>query len=387
MAEPGAAHIVGIGQTEFSKDSGRPELQLACEAILAALDDAGLTPADVDGLSTFTLDNNEDVDLVRSLGIENLRFSSRVPHGGGGSTGTLAHAMAAVTSGLAEVAVVWRAMNERSEARFGIGHTMPTASAPGAGTGFLEWSMPFGAATPAAWTALQAQRYMQDYGVDNRDLGEVSVILRRHAATNPDAWFYEKPITLDDHQASRWIVDPVFRLFDCCQESDGGVAIVVTSAERARDLKSTSVRILHATQAVPFGTETVTDFYRPDLTRMHSGEFAARELYARTGLGADDMQVAMLYDHFTISVYWQLEAFGFCKPGEARDYISDGHLELGGRSPLSPNGGLIGEAYIHGMNNITEAVRQLRGTAVNPVADVENVLVASGMSAAILSRA
>ena len=99
------------------------------------------------------------------------------------------------------------------------------------------------------------------------------------------------------------------------------------------------------------------------------------------------MQVAMLYDHFTISVYWQLEAFGFCKPGEARDYISDGHLELGGRSPLSPNGGLIGEAYIHGMNNITEAVRQLRGTAVNPVADVENVLVASGMSAAILSRA
>jgi len=386
VADPREAAIVGIGQTEFSKNSGRPELQLACEAILAALDDAGLSPADVDGMTTFTLDNNEDVDLVRALGIENLRFSSRVPHGGGGSTGTLAHAMAAVSSGLANVVVAWRAMNERSEQRFGVGHTVSNASSPGTGTGFLEWSMPFGAATPAAWTALGAQRYMQEYGVSNEDLGAVSVILRQNAATNPAAWFFEKPITLADHQASRWIVEPVFRLFDCCQESDGGVAVVVTRADRARDLAQLPVRIRHATQAVPMGIETVTDFYREDLTRMESGEFAARELYERTGVGADDIQVAMLYDHFTISVYWQLEAFGFCGRGEARDYIADGHLDLAGRTPLSPNGGLIGEAYIHGMNNITEAVRQIRGTAANPVADVENVLVASGMSAAILSR-
>ncbi|MFP6579332.1 MAG: lipid-transfer protein, partial [Myxococcota bacterium] len=194
------------------------------------------------------------------------------------------------------------------------------------------------------------------------------------------------PITLADHQASRWIVEPVFRLFDCCQESDGGVAVVVTRADRARDLAQPPVRIGHATQAVPLGTEAVTDFYREDLTRMESGEFAARELYERTGVGADEIQVAMLYDHFTISVYWQLEAFGFCGRGEARDYIADGHLDLAGRTPLSPNGGLIGEAYIHGMNNITEAVRQIRGTAANQVSDVENVLVASGMSAAILSR-
>jgi len=144
---------------------------------------------------------------------------------------------------------------------------------------------------------------------------------------------------------------------------------------------------LHATQAVPLGTETVTDFYRDDLTRMHRGEFAARELYGRTGLGPDHIhQVAMLYDHSTIAVYGQLEAFGFGKPGEARDDIADGHLALDGRSPLSPNGGLIGEAYIHGMNDITKAVRQIRGSAVNPVHHVENVLVASGMSVAILSR-
>ena len=386
MADGSNAAIVGIGQTEFSKSSGRSELQLACEAIRAALDDAGLSPADVDGMTTFTLDSTEDVDLVRSLGVRNLRFSSRVPHGGGGSTGTLAHAMAAVDSGLANVVVAWRALNERSEARFGIAHNLPSQPMRGSGTGFMEWSIPFGAMTPAAWTALQAQRYMERYGVGNEDLGAVSVLLRRAAATNPAAWFHGKPITLADHQASRWIIEPVFRLLDCCQESDGAVALVVTSRERARDLRQPPVRILHATQAVPFETEVVTNFYHADLTRFDSGIAAGRELVRRTGVGPKDIQVAMLYDHFTIAVYWHLEAFGFCKPGEARDYVAEGHLALGGRMPLSPNGGLIGEAYIHGLNNITEAVRQLRGTAANPVAGVEHVLVSAGMSGAILGR-
>ncbi|MDJ0853313.1 MAG: lipid-transfer protein [Myxococcota bacterium] len=381
-----SAAIVGIGQTEFSKNSGRSELTLACEAIKAALDDAGLAPADVDGMTTFTIDNNEDVDLVRSLGVEKLRFSSRVPHGGGGSTGTLAHAMAAVESGLANVVVGWRAMNERSEARFGTAHLTASSNTRGSGTGFIEWSVPFGAMTPAAWTGVQAQRYMHRYGVSNADLADVSVVLRTAAATNPRAWFYGKPITHEDHQSSRWIVEPVFRLLDCCQESDGGVAFVVTSEERARDLRQPPARILHATQAVPFETEVVTNFYHADLTRFDSGVVAAEELYARTGLGPDDFQVAMLYDHFTIAVYWHLEAFGFCKPGEAAAFVKDGHITLDGKIPLSPNGGLIGEAYIHGMNNITEAVRQIRGTAANQIADVENVLVSSGMSAAILSR-
>jgi acetyl-CoA acetyltransferase len=380
------AAIAGIGQTEFSKNSGRSELTLASECIRAALDDAGLSPADVDGMTTFTLDNNEDVDLVRSLGVRNLRFSSRVPHGGGGSAGTLAHAMAAVTSGLADVVVAWRAMNERSEARFGIAHMEPNANIRGSGTGFLEWSMPFGAMTPAAWTGLLAQRYMDRYGVTNEDLGRVAVTLRKNAASNPDAWFYKKPITLEEHQDSRWIVKPCFRLLDCCQESDGGVAIVVTSEERARDLRQTPAVILHATQAVPFETEVVTNFYHHDLTRFDSGLAAAAELYAKTGLGPEDIQVAMLYDHFTIAVYWHLEAFGFCGPGEARDYIAEGHIDLDGKTPLSPNGGLIGEAYIHGMNNISEAVRQIRGTAVNPVSNVDNVLISAGMSAAILGR-
>jgi acetyl-CoA acetyltransferase len=295
--------------------------------------------------------------------------------------------MAAIGSGLAEVVVAFRAMNERSEARFGAAQLAASANPLGSGSGFLEWSVPFGALTPAAWTGVQAQRYLHEYGASNEDLGRVAVVLRANAARNPRAWFYGKPITLEDHQSSRWIVKPVFRLFDCCQESDGGVALVITSAERARDLRQPGARILHATQAVPFETETVTDYYRPDLTRFDSGCEAARELYEKTGLGPRDFQVAMLYDHFTIAVFWQLEAFGFCKPGEAKDFVKDGHIALGGRVPLSPNGGLIGEAYIHGMNNLSEAVRQIRGSAANQVRGVEHVLVSSGMSAAILTRA
>ncbi|MAG31951.1 MAG: lipid-transfer protein [Deltaproteobacteria bacterium] len=380
------AVIAGIGQTEFSKNSGRSELQLTCEAIQLACEDAGLAPSQIDGMSTFTIDNNEDVDIVRSMGIENLRFSSRAPHGGGGSMGTIAHAMAAVEAGLSSHFICYRAMNERSEARFGIAHMEPNSNMAGSGTGFLEWSMPYGAMTPAAWTGIQAQRYMEKYGIRNEDFAPVSVQIRQNAATNPLAWFYEKPITTEEHQSSRWIVEPIFRLLDCCQESDGGVAILVTSEERARDLRQTPARISHATQAVPFETETVTNFYHEDLSVFDSGVKCAEELYGRTGLGPQDIQVGMLYDHFTIAVFWHLEAMGFCKPGEAAAFVKDGHLAPDGSIPLSPNGGLIGEAYIHGMNLVTEAVRQIRGTATNQIEDVENVLLSAGMSGAILSR-
>mgnify|MGYP000022016869 CR=1 FL=1 len=380
------AVIAGIGQTEFSKDSGRSELQLACEAIKHALDDAGLRPSDVDGFSTFTIDNNEDVDIVRSMGIEALRFSSRTPHGGGGSMATIAHGMAAVEAGLCNTFVCLRAMNERSEARFGIAHMTPTASNKGSGSGFLEWSMPFGAATPAAWTGIQAQAYMARYGLTNADFAPISVQLRKNAATNPLAWYYERPITIEDHQSSRWIVEPVFRLLDCCQETDGGVAIVITTEERARDLRQKPARIAHATQSIPFDTETVTNFYHKDLTVFDSGVQCAKELYGRTGLSPRDIQVGMLYDHFTIAVFWHLEAMGFCKPGEAAAFVKDGNVALDGTIALSPNGGLIGEAYVHGMNLVTEAVRQIRGTATNQVQNVENVLLSAGMSGAILSK-
>lgn len=380
------AAIAGIGQTEFSKSSGRSELQLAAECAKAACEDAGVDPKDIDGMLTFTLDNSDEIHLSRCLGVEDLAYTARLPGGGAAAVATIYQAMALVNAGLCENVLIWRAMNERSQYRFGQPINMETAFAPGGGTGSLLWCMPYGAQTPATWESLASQRYMQKYGVTNEDFGRVSVVQRKYAATNPDAWFYQKPITLEDHQSSKWVVEPVLRLLDCCQESDGGVALLVTSLERARDLKQKPVHIVGACQSIPREVEVISNYYHAgDLAEMPEAQGTARRLYAQTGLSPDDMQMAMIYDAFTPQVFKQLEAFGFCGPGEAAGFVKDGHIEHDGRLPINTNGGLIGEAYIHGMNNITEAVRQIRGTAVNQVSDIEHALVSSGMAGAILA--
>ena len=228
--------------------------------------------------------------------------------------------------------------------------------------------------------SLWFRRYMDEFGATNEDFGRYTVVARRHAATNPNAWFYQRPITLDDHQQSRWIVEPVLRLLDCCQESDGGVALVVTSADRARDLPQPAVRIEAAADAHLGNGGVMYNYYHPDLAVFPEAEFLARQLWERSGLGPDDIDVAMLYENFSPIVFYQLEAFGFCKRGEAKDFIADGNIDLDGALPVNTNGGLLGEAYIHGLNNIAEGVRQVRGSAVNQVARVDHVLVAAGQS-------
>src|ERR1700743_3897357 len=246
-ALPGSCAIVGIGQTEFSKESGRSELQLACESVSAALDDAGLSPSDVDGMVTFTMDSSDEIDVARNVGIGDLNFFSRVPHGGGAAAGTVAHAAMAGAAGVADVVVCWRAFNERSGFRFG-GSGRSMAETPL----FMAHYAPFGLLTPAAWVAMHAQRYMSTFRVTNEDFGRIAVVDRAHAATNPDAWFYQRPITLEDHQTSRWIIEPVLRLLDCCQESDGGVALGVSSAERARHLPQPPAVISAAAQGAAY---------------------------------------------------------------------------------------------------------------------------------------
>jgi acetyl-CoA acetyltransferase len=375
MAHPLAnrAAIAGIGQTEFSKESGRTELQLATECIKAALDDAGLTPADVDGLATFTLDNSEEMEVGRNLGIDRVSFFSRVPYGGGASAAVVTHAAMAVATGLADVVVCYRAFNERSGMRFGSFSsslsTMPL---------FMSFYAPFGLLTPASWVAMQAHRYMHEYGATSEHFGAIAVVDRAHAATNPDAWFYERPITLDDHQSSRWIAEPVLRLLDCCQESDGGVAIVVTSAERARDLRQTPAIIAAASQGATYDGEMMTSYYRDDIAGLPEMGVVGDKLWAMSGLTPSDVDTAFLYDHFTPFVLMQLEELGFCGRGEAKDFATVERLSLGGELPINTSGGLLGEAYIHGMNGITECVRQLRGTSVNQVPDVEVALATAG---------
>jgi acetyl-CoA acetyltransferase len=369
----GRAAIAGIGQTEFSKESGRTELRLACEAVQAALDDAGLQAADVDGLVTFTMDTSEEMEVARNLGIREVSMFTRVPYGGGAAAGTVMQAAMAVATRVAEVVVCYRAFNERSGNRFGNMSGRVAALPP-----WLSWYAPYGLMTPAAWVALHARRYMDAYGATNADFGKIAVVDRTHAATNPDAWFYERPITLEDHQVSRWIIEPVLRLLDCCQESDGGVALIVTSAERARDLRQTPAVITAAAQGATFDGEMMTSYYRDDLTGLPEMGAVGRRLWKMSGLEPVDMSTAFLYDHFTPFVLMQLEELGFCDRGEAKDWVTFERLSVGGELPINTSGGLLGEAYIHGMNGITEVVRQIRGTSCNQVANVEHALVTAG---------
>lgn len=377
--------IAGIGQTEFSTNSGRSELRVACDAILAALGDAGLEAKDIDGIVTYTIDNNDEVSLMRALGIRDLKYSVRLPMGGGGSAMTLHHACAAVASGAASTVVIWRAMNERSEYRFGQPKEAPSGSRINDMT-FTIWGIPYGLQFPGACSALGFQRYMNKYGVTNADLGQIVVQQRAYAATNPLARFYGRPITLDDHQNSKWIADPVLRLFDCCQESDGGVALIVTSRERARDLKGQHVRILGSSASIPYNVEPLSPYYTDDPMVMQQSVNSARRVFEAAGVGPKDIDVALLYDAFTPEVVHQLEAFGFCGEGEALDFVKSGACAIDGELPLNTNGGLIGEAYIHGLNMVTEGVRQLRGTASNQRKDAELVLFSSGNGAVVLAR-
>jgi len=371
----GGASIAGIGATEFSKDSGRSELQLSAEATLAALADAGLEASDVDGLATFTMDSSAEIALARELGMGDLRFFSRINYGGGAACATVQQAAMAVVTGMADVVVAYRGFNERSVSRFG---QVQGAAAAQMNTNGLDnaWTYPYGLSTPAATVAMQARRYMHEYGATSADFGRVAVADRRHAATNPDAFFYERPITLEDHQSSRMIADPL-RLLDCCQESDGAVAIVVTSTERANDLKAGAVPILAAAQGSAADQFVMTSYFRDDLGIPEMG-VVGRDLWRQSGVAPDDIDTAVLYDHFTPYVLMQLEELGFCGRGEAKDFIADGAIEIGGRLPLNTHGGQLGEAYIHGMNGIAEAARQLRGTSVNQVADAQRVLVTAG---------
>jgi acetyl-CoA acetyltransferase len=370
------AAIVGVGQTEFSKRSGRSELTLAIEAIGTALDDCGLSAKDVDGMSLFTMENNPANEVIHNLGGGDLRFFSRIHYGGGAACGPIHQAAMAIASGAAEVVVCYRAMNERSEQRFGAG-VQDRPIAPTTENIHFGWYAPFGLLTPAAWVAMFAQRYMYTYGATSEDFGRIAVADRKHAATNPAAWFYERPITLEDHQNSRWVVEPM-RLLDCCQESDGAVAVVVTSLERARDLKQKPAVVRAAAQAMAADQRMMTSYYRDDISGIPEMGLVARQLFETAELGPNDIQTAVLYDHFTPFVLCQLEEFGFCKPGEAKDFIRDGRIEIGGALPINTHGGQLGEAYIHGMNGIAEGVRQVRGSAANQVPDVENVLVTAG---------
>jgi acetyl-CoA acetyltransferase len=316
-------------------------------------------------------DDIYEIDILRSLDLPNLRFFSEIPHGGGASCGTIANAVAAVVSGMADVVVTFRSLNERSENRFGV------SSAAGGLGGWMQHYLPHGLVTPAQWVAIFAQRYLYEFALTTEEFGRVSVLMRKHAATNPHAMMYERPITLEDHQNSRWIAEPL-RLLDCTLDTDGACAAIVVSAEKAKSLRGVPAYIAAAAQGTGSRTEMMTSYQRKSLVHLEEAEATAKEIYRQAEMTPADIKMAQIYDHFTPFVLMALEAYGFAKPGEGRDLFHSGRVEIDGDLPLNTHGGHLGEGYLHGFGHIVEAVRQLRGTAVNQVAGVTNALVTSG---------
>ncbi|MGP3910487.1 thiolase C-terminal domain-containing protein [Nonomuraea sp. 10N515B] len=344
--------IAGVGYTPFTKDSGVSTLTLACRAVLAALEDAGLTADDVDGLATHRVGDSAPPTLVGpALGLTDLAWHLDQFGGGSVSHAVVGQAALAVAAGLAETVVCYRAINARSEFRMGgTGRGVPASPE-------VQYQAPYGYVAPPQQYAMYARAHMLKYGTKAEHFGHLAVTQRANAAKNPRA-LMRTPITLDDYLASRWIAEP-FRLLDCCLETDGACAVVVTTAERARSLRRPPVLI----SAAAWGGGT-SHLSAPDADpTVTAAAVLAPRLYAQAGLGPEDVDVAEIYDCFTYSVIVQLEDYGFCAKGEGGPYVASGATALDGPLPVNTHGGFLSEGYVHGVNHIAEAVSQLRGDA------------------------
>jgi acetyl-CoA acetyltransferase len=346
--------VAGVGYTAFSKNSRVSTLTLACEAVLAALDDAGLTADDVDGIATHRVGDSAAPSVVGpALGIHAPSWYLDQFGGGSVSHSVIGQAALAVAAGVAETVVCYRAINARSEFRMGgTGRAVPVSPE-------VQYQAPYGYVAPPQQYAMYARAHMLKYGTKAEHFGQLAVTQRANAAKNPRA-LMRTPITMDDYLGSRWIAEP-FRLLDCCLETDGACALVVTTAERARDLRRPSVLISAAAwgggDSFLSGGES-----RADPTVTSAAELAPR-LYAMAGAGPADIDVAELYDCFTYSAIVQLEDYGFCAKGEGGPFVASGATALGGSIPVNTHGGFLSEGYVHGVNHIAEAVSQLRGDA------------------------
>jgi acetyl-CoA acetyltransferase len=382
--------IVGIGETDYSKNSGRSDLTLATQAALAAIDDAGLQPRDIDGIVRCDSDTVLHNDLAHALGIDNLTFWSQVGPGGVAPCAMVGQAVAAILSGQATAVLVFRELNGRSGRRYGLS-SESAERVGGAGT-YDEFFAPYGLLTPGQIFAIMAHRHMFEFGTRAEHLGEIALTCRARANANPRAQMYDRTLTMEQYLDSRVISSPL-RLFDFCLETDGACAVVITSAERARDLRQRPVLIRAVAQAGPANPQPGIQFpvlMRDSITELPASN-VADVLYRRAGLGPADIDVAQLYDCFSITVLMQLEDWGFCKKGDGGPFVADGNIALGGTVPINTGGGHMSEGYIHGMNHIVEGARQMRGESTSQVEGAETCLVTSTPlppgSALILRRA
>ncbi len=350
--------IAGVGETDWTRESGRTPLTLAVEAAQDALADAGLVPQEVDGFLSYAEGDSADgLHLASALGAQ-PNYAAEIVGGGSSAEFLVATAAAAIEAGLCSTVLCYRAMNGRSGRRFGTQES----------DGFsFEQIYPFssffstqGITSPAQHYALIARRHMHEYGTTTEQLGAVALQFREHAGRNPRAMMHGRPLTMTDYLGAPPIVDP-FVLFDCCLETDGAAACIVTSVDRARDLRQTPVSVLGA--ATRSGGSNVYHYGLPVITEA-AGHHLAPRLFEMAGLRPGDVDVAGIYDCFTFTVLIQLEDYGFCEKGEGGAFVEDNRLSLGGALPCNTAGGQLSEAYTHGMNNLIEVVRQLRGDYV-----------------------
>lgn len=385
-----SACVVGIGQSEFTKWGGirdRSQFQVTAEAIVKAVRDAGLDMKDVDGFASFSNDTNEGPMMQVALGIPRLRFSSMVWGGGGGGTsGAISMACAAVEAGHANVVVAYRGLCQGQMRRFG---------RHGQGRVNGNFVDPFGLFAPPQMLALAVQRFMHEYPITEDHLAEVALNARANANRNPAAVMYEKPLTREQYFSSRWIARPL-RLYDCCLETDGASAVVITSRERARDLPSQSVDVLAALHGSGpgWGSGLLAGHNMPREDYCSTnGKYLAEELFAAAGVSPAEIDVAQIYDHFSGMVLMALEDYGFCKKGESGEFVASGAIRWpDGKLPLNTSGGQLSEAYVHGMNLVVEGVKQIRGESTSQVPGAQTCLVTGGLGvsptgALILGRA
>ncbi|GAA0340554.1 lipid-transfer protein [Streptomyces blastmyceticus] len=361
--------IVGIGQTPFARQLPSSEKTLACQAILAALDDAGIPPSQVDAFASYTMEETDEVEVAKAIGAGDVTFFSKVGYGGGGSCATVAHLAAAITTGQATVGVAWRSRKRGSGPR-PWRNTAVQLPTPG------QWTRPYGLLRPVDEIAMLARRYMHEYGATRDHFFNVALACRNRANQNPAAMMHGRPLSRETYMSSRWISEPLC-LFDNCLETDGALACVVTSAERARDCRDTPVLIHSVAQGLPAQHHGMVNYWNEDPLSGPAWT-AARHLWKTADFGPQDVEVSQIYDAFTPLVLLSLEGYGFCARGEGAAFTEDGALETGGRLPLNTAGGGLSEAYVHGFNLINEGVRQLRGRSTAQVPGATTCLVTAG---------
>lgn len=383
-----ACSIVGIGETDYLVNSGRDPLLLALEAIRKAVDDAGLDAKDIDGIVTSSIDASGSEQFIASnLGLSNVSYTSEVTGLGGAACATVAHAAMAVASGMANYVVCFRAFTPFDFVQ-GAKHNQSTLWAKASGVG--EFLRPFGWSAMIDTFAMACQRHMHEYGTTSEQLGAIAVAARKHASMNPKA-IRKDPITLADHQASPFITRPLRELDCLISANDGACAMIVTTTERAKDLKQRPARIMAAAQSLGSHPGLLWELspFKPTITESEAAAIVDR-LYRMADLTPQDIDVTQLYDCYTYTQLVLIEDYGFCKKGEGGAFVEGGRIEIGGELPINTHGGHLGEAYIHGFTHIVEGVKQMRGTSTAQVQDAETTLVASAVpgptSALILGR-